>query len=209
MTLQAFQRLQAALVLDREQAARIARGELGELGEQLTDVERERLVSQASDPGMRLTRTLHHGWRFTKLLTLMPLTFGVGDPDELAERVREFWAGHLPHGLYFEAEAARFAVFLVRRTPVGTALADAAALEGAMLALGMRPPGGPEPGVVLHLGHEPQRLASETTTAPRREVDVAVVATPDGPRVAALPCHDQCALRSGVRTAEALELLLV
>lgn len=209
MSLQAFQRLQTAMVLDKNEAARVAAGDFGVLGADLTALERTRLVSQARDPGMTLTRKLHKGWRLTKLLTLLPLTFRVGDPDSLADLVEEFWCANLPHGLYFEGEAARFAIFLIKRTPEGALLCDTAAFEGAMLAIGHRAEARPGSSLLVHLNHHPQSFLTETGEPAASEAfDVAMVASTEGPRIQVTRCSGCCDLGGRERTVDVLERAL-
>lgn len=131
MSAASYQRVQARMVLDPALARRVAAGE--ELEEGLSAVEAARLRAQAADPGLALCTTLHEGWRLTKLLTLLPLVFEVGDPDELAGLVREYWTGHRPRGLRFEHEAADFADLVARRAEPGSALRAAALVQARHL----------------------------------------------------------------------------
>lgn len=129
MSAASYQRVQARMVLEPAFARRVAAGE-GLDG--LTDVEAARLRAQASDPGIALCTTLHEGWRLTKLLTLLPTVFAIGDPDDLAALVREFWDEHRPRGLRFEGEAAAFARLVAERAGAGP-LREVALLEAAAL----------------------------------------------------------------------------
>ena len=134
VSLQAYQRAQVA---DDPPPRRGPQGP-GPWDADLAPRERERLVAQATDAGLALGRQLHKGWRLTKLLTLLPVTFRVGDTGLLSDLVGAFWRDHLPEGLYFEAEAGRFADFVAARVPGSSALHDAGRLEGALLAVGQR-----------------------------------------------------------------------
>lgn len=190
MSLRSYQRAQVAMVLDREVAHRVARGDLAPWDADLSPRERDRLVAQATDAGLALSRKLHKGWRLTKLLTLLPVTFRVGDPVLLSDLVDAYWRDHLPQGLYFEAEAAGFAAYVADRVPAGTAVRDAALLECALLAVGQRGPSAEqEASIELRLAHDPRRLlsgspAGDDPSQPEGSgFDVTVSAGPSGPRV--------------------------
>ncbi|HEY5135614.1 MAG TPA: hypothetical protein VIJ41_07480 [Candidatus Nanopelagicales bacterium] len=120
MSLAGYQRVLIGLLVQPASAFRVARGDFDEAD--LTDCERERLSAAARDAGVALTRRLHEGWRLTKLLTLLPLTFDVGDDEVMADRVASFWAQRLPTSLYFEDEAASFAQQVARSAPPGSLL---------------------------------------------------------------------------------------
>jgi len=193
MTFEAYQKLQAAMVLDAQQAAPMAAGDFGQLADVLTEAERTRLASQARDPGMALTRKLHKGWRLTKLLTLLPITFRVGDPDTLTDLVAAFWHQNPPHGLYFESEALRFAEFVRDHVPPDTLLYDVAGFEAAMLAVGDRVDAGGTSSVTLHTRHDPREWLFDgppQTTA--RSFDVTVTAGSDHPDVHVIRCGGNC-----------------
>lgn len=136
MSLAAYQRAQVALLVDRGAVDRVRGGDLAPWADDLTDEERERLVSQAADPGLLLSRKLHQGWRLTKLMTLLPTTFAIGDPALLADLVGRYWRDHRPQGLYFEAEAEAFARLVAAEPGAPDDLRRAAALEGARVAVG-------------------------------------------------------------------------
>ncbi len=193
MTFEAYQRLQTAMVLDAKQAAPMAAGDFGQLTGDLSDKERTRLASQARDPGMALTRKLHKGWRLTKLLTLLPITFRVGDPETLTDLVAAFWHNHPPQGLYFESEAMRFAQFVRDHGPPETLLHDAAAFEAAMLGVSDRGETGGASPITVHSRHDPRGwlLDGESQTTDR-SYDVTVSAGPDHPNVHVTRCHGNC-----------------
>lgn len=160
MSLAAYQAAQVAMIVDPGAAGRMGAGDLTPWADELTAAERARLVAQAADPGLALSRKLHQGWRLTKLLTLLPATFRVGSPVLLGGLVERYWRGHRPRGLYFEAEAAAFAAYVASEVPTGSAVHDAALLEGALLAVGSRDSSRAPEEVVLHLTHEPRWLLS-------------------------------------------------
>ena len=172
MSLAAYQRAQVAMISEPDAVRRIAAGDLAPWADDLTAAERERLLAQASDAGLALSRKLHQGWRLTKLLTLLPVTFRVGDPGLLARLVDEYWRDHLPQGLYFEAEAAAFAADVAERVPARSLVHDAALLEGAMLAVGDRAGSAAIGPVELHVSHDPRALlAGGDTEAPPGDGD--------------------------------------
>ena len=191
MSLAAYQRAQVAMIVDPGAAARLASGDLAPWADDLTPAERDRLVAQATDAGLALSRKLHQGWRLTKLLTLLPITFRVGDPTLLADLVGRYWREHRPAGLYFEAEAAAFAAYVVDQVPPDSVVHDAALLEGALLAVGGRGPAAGPAEIMLHLTHDPRLLLAgdEHPAAPpddeplRATYPVVVSPGPTGPTV--------------------------
>jgi hypothetical protein len=132
VSLAGYQRVLVGMLMQPASAPSIARGELAE--PDLTDPERARLIAAARDPGVALTRRLHEGWRLTKLLTLLPLTFDVGDDDLLADHVASFWAQRPPTSLYFEDEASAFARQVAQAAPPGSLLRFTAEHEADQLA---------------------------------------------------------------------------
>jgi hypothetical protein len=132
VSLAGYQRVLIGMLVQPASATGVALGEFAE--SDLTDLERERLKAAAGDPGVALTRRLHEGWRLTKLLTLLPLTFDVADDDVLADHVASFWAQRPPTSLYFEDEAAAFARQVAQAAPPGSLLRFAAEHEADQLA---------------------------------------------------------------------------
>ena len=185
MSLATYQRAQVAMLVEPDAARRIAGGDLTPWADDLTATERERLLAQAADAGLALSRKLHQGWRLTKLLTLLPVTFRVGDPALLARLVDTYWRDHLPQGLYFEAEAAAFATFVAAEVPAPSELHDAALLEGALLAVGERNGAASPSSVDLHLTSDPRTLlrGDDDARPPPDDpgYDVTVSAGPTGP----------------------------
>ena len=194
MSLAAYQRAQVAMISEPDAVRRIAAGDLAPWADDLTAAERERLLAQATDAGLALSRKLHQGWRLTKLLTLLPVTFRVGDPALLARLVDEYWRDHLPQGLYFEAEAAAFAAYVAGRGARPRLLVhDAALLEGAMLAVGDRAGSAAIGPVDLHVSHDPRALLGDADAGASpgdgMGYDVTVSAGPTGPRMSVVPTH--------------------
>lgn len=158
MSAAAFQSALARLVVDPEFRDGVRdRGEAALPGE-LSDLERERLIHVAGHPGLDVTRTLHKGFRLSKLLSWLPLTCSVLDRDGLAHEVGEFWRLHLPVTFYYLEEAVAFCDHLLERMGASPER-DVVAYERASLELQRaRPEGAPVPLQVLHLRHDPQEL---------------------------------------------------
>lgn len=154
-----YQQELARLVLDEGYALRVAR-DVAALPAELDERDARRLAAIAADPGLRLTRTLHRGWRLSKLLTLLPLTCAVADRTLLETQVLSFWRLQPPRSLYFVDEAVRFVDHLIAALgETEMALADVARFEQANLRLGdaarYRLPIGP---VHVRLQHDPAQL---------------------------------------------------
>ena len=135
MSQAAFQARLARLLVDN--AFRDDVRERGEeaLDGELTAVERRRLVAVASDNGLGVTRTLHDGWRMSKVLLMLPLTCVVLG-DLLAEELKAFWPTRVPRSLYFHGEAIAFCDHLLRPDgPRPRYLDEVAAFERATLVL--------------------------------------------------------------------------
>jgi hypothetical protein len=170
MSQERFQAELARLLLEADFRDRVrADGERALDGE-LTPVERRRLVAVARDPGLGITRTLHDGWRLSKVLLMLPLTCVVLGNDRLALELREFWPTRVPRSLYFLEEAIAFCDHLQAKRPdrrMPSYLDEIVAFERATLVL-RRPwaPGPPSPQQVA-FRHDPEQLL-ETVAAGRR-----------------------------------------
>jgi hypothetical protein len=131
---------------------------------ELTDLERERLLFVAGDPGMDVTRTLHKGFRLSKLMGQLPLTCAALGKEALAREVAEFWRRHPPVSFYYLAEAVSFCDFLAGRLEEGMEaptpyLAEVAAWERAGLELQRPRPESEEPPLqVVEFLHDPLPL---------------------------------------------------
>lgn len=158
MSAAVFQSALARLVVDPEFRDGVReRGEAALPGD-LSDLERERLIHVAGHPGLDVTRTLHKGFRLSKLLTWLPLTCSVLDSEALAREVGGFWRRRLPVTFYYLEEAVDFCDYLLERLERG-AVRDVVAYERASLELQRaRPEGVPVPLQVVHLRHDPQEL---------------------------------------------------
>ncbi|HYN22448.1 MAG TPA: hypothetical protein VE078_15925, partial [Thermoanaerobaculia bacterium] len=171
MSESAFQSELARLVVDPDFRDRVReRGEAA-LREDLSELERVRLVAIAKDPGIDVTRTLHKGFRLAKLLAWVPLTCAVIPRDVLAREVGNFWQQRPPVSFYFLEEAAAFCEYLLERVSSGLDvpyLVEVAAYERASLELQRARPAGEValPQVVDFL-HDPEVLLASLA---RREV---------------------------------------
>lgn len=163
MSTAAFQSALARLVVDPDFRDGVReRGEAA-LPEDLNDLERERLTFVAGHPGLDVTRTLHKGFRLSKLLTWLPLTCSVLTGEALAAEVSELWRRRLPVTFYYLEEAVGFCDYLLERMREGhldlPGLGDLVAYERASLELQRaRADGEAAPVQVVELRHDPQEL---------------------------------------------------
>lgn len=150
MTLAAFQDAFARLVSEPGFAAAVRDGApVADLSEQ----ERTRLVTAAADPGLDAARTVHVGWRLSKLLGLLPLTCAALG-SQLGTRVQAYWAHHPPRSLYFEREAIAFGEAVRDDDAAAPAVREVAAFEVASLRLDV----GDAEQVELRFAHDPDAL---------------------------------------------------
>lgn len=161
----AFQSALTRMVVDPDFRAEVRESGGAALEGDLSDLERERLVAVAGHRGLDVTRTLHKGFRLSKLLTWLPLTCLVLDGDTLTREVGAFWRRHLPVTFYYLEEAVAFCDHLLERArdgaldspTVAPCVVDIVAYERASLELQRaRPAGDPTPIQVLRLAHDPQ-----------------------------------------------------
>jgi hypothetical protein len=160
----AFQAIFARLVIDPDFRDDVrARGEAA-LDAELSDLERERLLFVAADPGMDVTRTLHKGFRLSKLMGQLPLTCAALGKEALPREVAEFWRRNPPVSFYYLAEAVSFCDFVTQRLDDGMEpptpyLAEVTAWERAGLELQRpRPEGEATPLQVVEFSHDPLPL---------------------------------------------------
>jgi hypothetical protein len=158
MSVAVFQSALARLVVDPDFRDGVRERREAALPGELSDLERERLIHVAGHPGLDVTRTLHKGFRLSKLLTWLPLTCSVLDSEALAREVGEFWRLRLPVTFYYLEEAVGFCDHLLERMGAG-AERDVIAYERASLELQRaRPEGEEAPVQVVDLGRDPQEL---------------------------------------------------
>lgn len=163
-----FQSELARLVVDPDFRDGVRESGEAALCKDLSDLERERLVAIAGDPGLDVTRTLHKGFRLAKLLAWVPLTCAVIPRDVLAREIGDFWQQRPPVSFYFLEEAAAFCEYLLERGLEVPYLAEVAAYERASLELQRaRPAGETAPPQVVDFLHDPEVLLASLA---RREV---------------------------------------
>ncbi|HEX6203239.1 MAG TPA: hypothetical protein VF100_09570 [Thermoanaerobaculia bacterium] len=162
MTAAAFQSVLARLIVDPDFRRRVRReGAAALRGRPLTDRERDRLLAAAADPGMEVTATLHRGFRLSKLLGRLPLTFTLLDPATSRRELDAFWAARPPAGFYYLDEAIAFCDHLIGRAEaLGVPyLGEIAAYERAGLELQRPRPAGEEaPLQWVEMAHDPLPL---------------------------------------------------
>jgi hypothetical protein len=113
MSLEAFQKALARLVVDPDFRDAVREG--GEPAPELTDRERARLGAIAADAGMDITRTLHKGFRYGKIRSLLPLTCTLLGSKRLAAELGPFWRARPCRGFYYIEEALDFCAHLESR----------------------------------------------------------------------------------------------
>jgi hypothetical protein len=171
MSIQAFQTAMARLVVEPDYRDAVRAEGMTALGGELTPLERSRLVHIARDRGIEMNRTLHKGFRFGKLRSLLPLTCAVLTPARLVREVALFWQSHPPASFYFLPEALEFCTFLAGRRLRSRYLADVLAYERATLEM-ERARVGPAPTQTICLMHDPAKLLA-TLAAGRRPRAIA------------------------------------
>lgn len=156
-----FQAELARLLIDSDFRTDVRSHGEASLDADLTDRERRRLVAVASDPGLDITRTLHDGWRLSKVLLMLPLTSALLGGERLAEELRNFWPTRVPRSLYFREEAIAFCEWLLEGDASTPYLEEVVAFERATLEL--RAPWAPDPPEMqtVHFEHDPERLLAD------------------------------------------------
>ena len=166
MSAAAFQSHFARLVIDPDFRDDVRSRGNEALAADLSALERDRLLAVASDPGLDVTRTLHKGFRLSKLVGQLPLTCAALGKEALSREVAEFWRRNPPVSFYYLAEAVSFCDFLAARLEEGMEpptpyLAEVAAWERAGLLLQRpRPEGEPPPHQIVEFAHDPLPLLS-------------------------------------------------
>ncbi|HUO86708.1 MAG TPA: hypothetical protein VM617_04895 [Thermoanaerobaculia bacterium] len=165
MTAAAFQSALARLIVDpafrervREEGAPALRGRPLDPGE------RARLLAAAGDPGMAVTATLHRGFRLSKLLGRLPLTFTLLDAATSQRELGAFWAARTPTSLYYLEEAIAFCDHLLARADHLDVpyLAEIVGYERAGLELQRARPDGADPPLEwVEFEHDPLPLIGE------------------------------------------------
>lgn len=119
MSQRSFQAALAQLVMDPEFRDSVRRNGRSVLGDDLTELEKQRLVAIACDRGVDAARMLHESFRLSKIYRTLPLTRALLGKDRLAKEVREFWRESPPASHYFFGEASSFCTFLQKRLQSG------------------------------------------------------------------------------------------
>lgn len=145
MSAAVFQSALARLVVDPDFRDGVRGRGAEALPDDLSDLERERLLAVAVDPGLDITLTLHKGFRLAKLLAWIPLTCVVLGRESRTREVAEFWKRRLPVSFYYLEEAVAFCDYLLERVGEGLDipyLEEVAAYERASLELRRARPAG-------------------------------------------------------------------
>jgi hypothetical protein len=162
MSAAVFQSALARLVVDPDFRNGLRGRGAGALPDGLTDLERERLLAVAADPGLDITSTLHKGFRLAKLLAWIPWTCAVLGREVRTREVAEFWKRRLPVSFYFLEEGVAFCDYLLERVREGLDipyLEEVAAYERASLELRRaRPAGETAAPQTVELQHDPEAL---------------------------------------------------
>jgi hypothetical protein len=157
-----FQSALARLVVDPDFRDGVRGRGAEALPEELSDLERERLLAVAVDRGLDITRTLHVGFRLAKLLAWIPLTCAVLGREVRIREVGEFWKRRLPVSFYYLEEAVAFCDYILDRVGEGLDipyLEEVAAYERASLELRRaRPAGEPVAPQTVEFRHDPEAL---------------------------------------------------
>jgi hypothetical protein len=123
VSLPVFQSSLARLVTDLDFRAAVRAGGCAALPSGLGEVERERLVAVARDPGLEATRTIYKGFRLSKLLITLPLTRVLLGGARLEREVSAFWVARPPVSFYYLDEALAFCEHLRARMRGGLRVA--------------------------------------------------------------------------------------
>jgi hypothetical protein len=115
----AFQAALARLVADPDFRDAVRSGSAPAFDDDLTELERHRLLFVAGDRGLDITRTLHKGFRYGKLRTLLPLTCTLLGEKILATEIGEFWRSRVCQSFYYIEEALAFCDHLQERMKGG------------------------------------------------------------------------------------------
>ena len=165
----AFQAALARLLVEDDFRDAVRAGGEAALEGDLTPVERRRLVAVASDPGLGITRTLHDGWRFSKVLLMLPATCAVLGNERLSAEVQAFWKTRVPRSLYFHAEAIAFCDYLMQHQSRLRLLHldELVAFERASLVLRSAWASTPPPPQQVHFRHDPELLLAAVAEGKR------------------------------------------
>jgi len=166
---QSFQATLTRLVLDPDFRDLLRTEGIAAGANDLTEVERKRLVTILDDKGLDVTRVLHKSFRLTKLYSALPLTRRLIRPTRLAELIGDFWDANPPISHYFIDEAIAFCDFLEDRIQSGLDvkyLAEIVRYERANLSLRRPQNANSRASVSVEFGYDPiilfRKLANGT-----------------------------------------------
>lgn len=167
MSLQAFQSGMLRLIADPEFRDHVIADSVAALAAlELSDIERQRLHTIATDPGLDINRTLHKGFRIGKLRALLPMTCKLLGSRRLAQQLSGFWAHCPPSSFSFIPEALEFCAWLTQRNPRVRYLNDVLAYERAMLEL-ERARSDDTPSQSVRFHHDPAKLLGALSSGVR------------------------------------------
>ncbi|MGA9994185.1 MAG: hypothetical protein WBP93_02170, partial [Pyrinomonadaceae bacterium] len=115
MSQRCFQASLARLVADPSFRDRVREEREAVLSDDLTVLERRRLLQVAEDNGLAITRTLYKGFRLSKILLMLPMTCVLLGNQRLAREVNLFWSNRHAMSFYFLEESLAFCDHLERR----------------------------------------------------------------------------------------------
>lgn len=184
MTTRAFQSAVARLIIEPDYARAVRRGD--GIDPMLSPLEQQRLIAVAGDGGLRITRTLHQGFRLNKIIGRAPLCRTLLGEQLMAQLLSDFWSAHLPVSFYYMHEALAFTAYLQQRSASDLKvpyLAEIAAFEHAQLKLRTLEARGEDHFEAVPFQHDPGMLLSElrdgVVPATVRRADVMLIGTND------------------------------
>jgi len=73
-------------------------------------------MAAGGDRGFEATKTIYKGFRLSKLLITLPLTYTLLDHEHMSRDVSAFWSKRPPVGFYYIEEALAFCDHLLHRS---------------------------------------------------------------------------------------------
>jgi hypothetical protein len=181
MSLAIFQVTMVRLIADPDFRDRVRDHRNDSLPNDLTVVERARLLKIADSRGLDVNRTLHKGFRLGKLRALLPLTCRAIGSHRLGREASAFWQAHPPTSFYFLPEALEFCAFLENRAGFGKYVREVLAYERASLELQRARIDRP-PAQIVQFQHDPAALLAALAAGrrprgilPRRCIALGIV----------------------------------
>ncbi|MDX2182278.1 MAG: hypothetical protein SFV18_21990 [Bryobacteraceae bacterium] len=114
-----FERALARIVVDPELADRVAADASALDGYILTPRERERLAAIAPQKGLAIGTLFHRSFRISKLAYTLPNTLKALGSERLSTLLHEYWKEYPAVIEYYDREAERFALWLLKREKAG------------------------------------------------------------------------------------------